>query len=237
MDRNEEPMGRTLRHLLAGKSNTGAAGCPDDERLAGYLNGAVAGADKAKLEDHLADCAVCLDALSAAYLASEGNEVEDVPRRLLERAMELVPSTAATPGIFDLVVRLAQDSLELVRTSGQMVQYPAPAGIRGQKEASSIPVLQIEKALGKYKVAVEVERVEDELCQIVVTVRDGVESLADGIRLSLLSGGRERASYLAPQGTAVFERIPPGEYQLAVSDAGVTLGSIRLAIMEERDER
>lgn len=236
MDRNEEPMGRTLRHLLAGKSNTGAAGCPDDERLAGYLNGAVAGADKAKLEDHLADCAVCLDALSAAYLASEGNEVEDVPRRLLERAMKLVPSTAATPGIFDLVVRLAQDSLELVRTSGQMVQYPAPAGIRG-KEVSGLPVVQVEKELGKFKVAVEVERVEDDLCQIVVTVGDGVEPHADGIRLSLLSGGRERASYLAPQGTAVFERIPPGEYQLAVSDGGVAVGSIRLTIKEGQHER
>ena len=236
MDRNEEPMNRILRHLLAGKSNRGAAGCPDDERLAAYLNRVVGDDEKVKLEEHLADCAVCLDALSAAYLASEGNGMEEAPRRLLERAKGLVPSAAATPGIFDVIVRLAQDSLELVRTSGQLIQSPAPAGIRG-KEVSGLPVVQVEKELGKFKVAVEVERVEDDLCQIVVTVGDGVESRADGIRLSLLSGGRERASYLAPQGTAVFERIPPGEYQLAVSDAGVTLGSIRLAIMEERDER
>jgi hypothetical protein len=55
---------------------------------------------------------------------------------------------------------------------------------------------------------------------------------ADDIRLSLLAGGREQASYLARQGTVIFDRISPGDYHLAISENNVPLGSIRLTIKE-----
>ena len=51
-----------------------------------------------------------------------------------------------------------------------------------------------------------------------------IGSVADGIRLSLLSGEREQASYLARQGSAIFEGIPHGEYRLVVAESGVPLG-------------
>jgi hypothetical protein len=105
-------------------------------------------------------------------------------------------------------------------------------GVRGKLESSGTTVLQVEKEMGRFKVAVEVEPVEDELCQLAVTVKTGGASPADGIRLSLLAGGREQASYLARQGTAIFDRISPGDYSLAISESNAALGSIRLTIKE-----
>ena len=71
-----------------------------------------------------------------------------------------------------------------------------------------------------------------ELCQLAVTVRAGEALPADGIRLSLVAGGREQASYLARQGMAIFDRVSPGDYRLAISENNAPLGSVRLAIKE-----
>jgi hypothetical protein len=95
----------------------------------------------------------------------------------------------------------------------------------------------VEKEMGRFKVAVEVERVERELCQVAVTVKPQDGLAADAIRLSLVSGDREQASYLTRQGVAVFEQILPGEYRLEVAESGHSVGSIRLIIKEGHHER
>jgi hypothetical protein len=73
-----------------------------------------------------------------------------------------------------------------------------------------------------------VERIETDLCQVVVNVSGLEGTVAEGVRISLLSGGREQASYVTRQGEAVFDRIPQGEYNLALSEAGAPVGMIRL---------
>ena len=228
IDPNDEQIGRILAYLLAQKPRNGRAGCPDEETLASYLADGLTPTVSDEIETHLARCTACLDDLSAAYSSMRGNERETVPEALIAKAMALVPQE----GFFDMVVRLARGSLELVSTTGQLVEVPGLAGIRGKLESSATTILQVEKEMGRFKVAVEVEPVEDELCQLAVTVRAGGELPADRIRLSLLAGGREQASYLARQGTAIFDRVSPGDYRLAISENNTPLGSIRLTIKE-----
>jgi hypothetical protein len=231
IDLNEEQLGRILAYLMAQKPRNGRAGCPDEETLASYLADVLSPSMGEEMETHLAQCTACLDDLSAAYSSMRGDEKETVPEALIAKAMALIPQ-AAQEGFFDMVVRLARGSLELVSTTGQLVEVPGLAGIRGKLESPGTTILQVEKEMGRFKVAVEVEPVEDELCQLAVTVRGGGALPADSIRLSLLAGGREQASYLARQGTAIFDRIPPGDYRLAISEANAALGSIRLTIKE-----
>jgi Putative zinc-finger len=231
IDRNDEQMGRILAYLMAQKPRNRRAGCPDEETLASYLADVLTPSMGEEVETHLAQCAACLDDLSAAYSSMRGDEKETVPEALIAKAMALIPQ-AAQEGFFDMVVRLARGSLELVSTTGQLVEVPGLAGIRGKLESPGTTILQVEKEMGRFKVAVEVEPLEDELCQLAVTVSAGGGLPADGIRLNLLAGGREQASYLARQGTAIFDRIPPGDYRLAISEANAALGSIRLTIKE-----
>ena len=236
-DGNEEQIGRILSYLRAQRPRSERVDCPDEEILASYLVGVLGGEAKAGLEVHLADCAVCLDHLCAAHRAAEGDEAETVPQMVLDKAMGLVPPATVGPDFLELVVRLVRGSLELVSTSGQSVLATARAGVRGKGRSSDTAILRVEKELGKFKVAVEVERVEGELCQIAVTVRTRGAPVTDGIRLSLLSGSREQASYLAVQGTAVFDRVAPGEYRLALSQAGHPVGSMRITIRGGHHER
>jgi hypothetical protein len=232
IDLNEEQLGRILAYLLAQTPRNGRAGCPDEETLANYLADGLTPRMGEEVETHLAQCAACLDDLSAAYSSMLGDEKETVPEALIAKAMALVPQTAHEEGFFDMVIRFARGSLELVSTTGQLVEVPALAGIRGKPETQGTAILQVEKEMGRFKVAVEVEPVEDELCQLAVTVSAGGGLPADGIRLNLLAGGREQASYLARQGTAIFDRVSPGDYRLAISEANAPLGSIRLTIKE-----
>jgi hypothetical protein len=232
IDSNEDQISRILAYLMAQKPRNERAGCPDEETLASYLAGGVTPTTSEEMENHLAHCTACLDELSAAYSSMLGDEKETVPEALVMKAMALIPQAAREERFFDMVVRLARGSLELVSTTGQLVELPGLAGIRGKLESSRTTILQVEKEMGRFKVAVEVEPVEDELCQLAVTVRAGGALPADGIRLSLLAGGREQASYLARQGTAIFDRVSPGDYSLAITEANTPLGSIRLTIKE-----
>ena len=158
---------------MAQKPRNGRAGCPDEETLASYLAGGLTPTTSEEMETHLAQCTACLDELSAAHSSILGDEKETVPEALIAKAMALVPQAAQEEGFFDMVVRLARGSLELVSTTGQLVEVPGLAGVRGKLETPGTTILQVEKEMGRFKVAVEVEPVEDELCQLAVTVRAG----------------------------------------------------------------
>jgi len=218
------------RFLRQAREDVKRDGCPNDERLAGDLDGTLTEAERQELEGHLANCTLCLDGLVVAYRAAQAGRDETVPQRALEKAMTLMPRTCADPDFFELVVRLFRDSLDLVSTTGQVVLAAVPAEVRGKGKIFNAGIVQVEKKLEKFTVTVEAERTEENLCQVAVNVRSNGGSVVEGIRLSLLCGGREAASYLARQGTAIFDRIGPGDYLLEVSEAGHSVGTIRLTI-------
>jgi hypothetical protein len=231
-DPNDDQIGRILTFFMAQKPGNRRAACPDEETLSRYLTAGLTPTTGEEIEVHLAQCTACLDELSAAFSSMLGDEKEAVPEALVAKAMALMPQAAPEEGFLDMVVRLVRGSLELVSTTGRLVEVPIMAGVRGKLESPGAAILQVEKEMGKFKVAVEVEPVEDELCQIAVTVKAGAPLPTDGIRFSLLAGGREQASYLARHGMAIFDRISPGDYRLAITEANAPVGSIRLTIKE-----
>jgi len=229
--RDEEQVSRILRNYLSQQRITAKrASCPDEESLAGFLGGNLRGEKKKQLEIHLDGCSFCLDEIVAVHNAMEVTEKEAVPRELIEKAMALVPSAQRKLGFFELVVRLAKESLELVSTSGRSILTPAPLGVRRGSKGAKPSIVQVKKEMGRFKVTAEVERVDTELCQIVVEVREEGEKPVDGVRVSLVSRGREQASYLTRRGRAVFDRVAKGEYNLPISDSGGEVGTIRLTV-------
>lgn len=233
IDRDEEEVERILRHLLARRGKeAGRTECPDEEVLAGYLDGNGAEARRGDIEAHLADCAVCLEEAISAYQAAQASHPETVRQQLVEKVLAIIPAPRVGPVFLDLVVRLVKDSVDIVSTSGRLIPATAPVGVRGKPKPLAATLLQVEKAMGRLKVRVEVETVEAGLCEVIVRIQDEGGRVAEGIRLTLFSGGREQASYLTRRGETVFDRIPQGQYNLAVVDSGALLGTIRLRIME-----
>ncbi len=200
-----------------------------------YLSGALGEADNAVVENHLVGCANCLDELRAAHHAMCDEAGALAPVKAAARAMALLAKPSLAGEIFDLVVSLARDSLELISTTGSLITPALAAEVRGKGKpagAGGASILRIEKNLGELQIAVEIERLDGDFCQVAVNVTPHGKPAADGLRLSLFSGEREQASFLARQGSAIFERIAPGKYQLAVSAAGNALGTIGLTIQE-----
>jgi hypothetical protein len=233
--RNDEEIGSAIQTLLSKRTATGTrAGCPDENSLAAYVTGSISDQQRDRLEDHLAQCRFCLSEVAAANQAGESG-MTTAPQWLMERAMALA-SGPKQPRVVDLVVRLVKESVELVRQSGDWIptMVPQPVGVRGTTALSTAAViLQMEKELGGHKVLVEVERVEGGACQVILKVSSADGKPAEGLRVSLLAGDREQASYLMRQGQAAFENVTKGNYNLFISRAGSSLGTITLGIEAE----
>jgi hypothetical protein len=235
VERDEEQIGRLFGLLLSRtQKQSSRIRCLDEESLGAYLQGHLNAPRRRQIEEHLAVCAFCVDEVVAAHQTAQQSDLDTVPQPVLKRVIGLMPSTVKQIDVLNLVVRLLRDTLELVTTSGELVLATTPAAIRGKSPASR--TLQVAKDLDKVRVTVEVERTEAELCQVTVNVTPTAGALADEPRLSLWSADREQASYLARQGTVIFDRVSPGEYHLAVFESGNSLGAIRLTIKEYRDE-
>lgn len=235
----EDTIERLLQAVLAQRTHDRTRQeCPNEESLANYLSGLLSEQVNESVETHLAGCSFCVDEIVAAHKAAQETATEIVPQRVMDRAMGLVPAKQRSEGVFDLVVRLVKDSIELVSTSGQWLNPAAavPVGVRGKAQPSATSILQVEKEIGDFKVAVEVELIGAGQCQIAVGIKDPGGRAVDKVRVSLVSEGREQASYLTRQGEAVFERIPKGEYNLSLSESGKPLGTIRLRMEEENHE-
>jgi len=233
MKRSEEEMGKMLSSLLSRRRPAGArAACPDEEALAGYLSGQLTSTERGELERHLADCSYCLSEVAAAQEAGEPGQTSAVPQWLMERAMALVQAPKAE-GLFDLVIRFVKDTVEIVQQSGEWMSTlsPQPVTVRGAAKPNS-GLLQLERQMDAHKIALEIERTEGGGCQVNVRITGEDGKPVDGVRLSLKAGEREQASFLTRQGQAVFESVPEGEYDLILSLAAATLGTIRFKIEE-----
>lgn len=232
---NEEQIEQILRRLASRAQLAGdRVGCPDEERLAGYLSGGLDEKDRNQLEQHLTCCSFCVSELVAVNRAANDADAAPVPRWLMERAMGLV-KPVATGRVLELVVKLVRDTVELVSSAGEwMVPLtPQPVFARGQSAPSASSILQLERALDGHRIGVEVEQVESGVCQVVVSVAGADGAPEDGVRLTLLKDEREQASYLTRQGQAVFEGIASGSYDLTISQGPTSLGTLKLKIETE----
>jgi hypothetical protein len=159
-DRTDPRLRRALRERLAAPRGD----CPDPERLAAWSDGALAPADAAALEHHLADCSRC-QAMIAALGATDdlesttappavretGGVIPFTPRRAIKWAVPLAAGLAATlvmwtmtrDTVTDQAVMPAAESQQALGTPVPPAAYippsaaPAPAPARqGQAGAA-----------------------------------------------------------------------------------------------------
>lgn len=215
-----------------------ASGCLGTDLFAAYLEGSLTEAERQSAEKHLAGCRACREELTDASdrLSMVAQSLRPTPARLLARALDLgrvlgaeSPQIDEEGDLFEIVVRWAQGSLELVRTSGQWSFATASQPVRRGDTPAKTGALQVEKKIGKFGVAVEVRHMERGLFRVIVRVMENAKP-ADRMRVSLLSGKREQASFFARQGKVSFDRISVGSYQLVLLEAGAPVGKIRLKV-------
>ncbi len=234
-----EPLGSIFKNLRRQKKDeTPTSECLDAKNLAAYIDGNLSASDRQLLDRHLIVCQRCFEDLGRGvmYIETLPREIEPLPRHVFERAMETVrprPEKSTFGEVrysLDLAIRFVKDSLELLSTSGHLALAPVPIAVRGATQEATTPLLTVEDALGETKVSVEVERVGADNVQATIELKDQAGAPLETIRATLLSDGREMASYISRQGRVVFKDIVPGEYDLVFSKAGGSIGTVRLRI-------
>ena len=202
--------------------------CPDEETLIDFLQNRLPDRQRARIEDHLADCFDCREQVGT-WIALDWEDpltaVEPVPPAVTQKALDVV--SKLTPGTFpswllERTRRLVAQGMAAIEqlANGQGAQ---PVAVRGEQAAVSDYVIQRRKTYGDLDLCIEIEKCGTRQALIRVA---GAEAppLAAPVRVALCKAQREVASMLLDDAPVVFEEISFGFYALVFMRSGVKLG-------------
>jgi hypothetical protein len=198
--------------------------------IAAYLDGRLTGAARDALERILEDDCGGRNALALAKSVNEGPvEGGNVPDRLVQKVRQLYPRDR---DIFDLVLSLAGSAIKVISASADtIVTAPASAGAVRSVEAGAFPLVVMTKVFNRASVDVNIERLAGSACTFTVRATDTTGGgPLQSARAELLSGWRELASSPLEQGTAQFEDVQKGHYEVIIRkhDAVIVRMSVKI---------
>lgn len=205
--------------------------CPDEERLADYLEGRLSEKERFHVEEHLAECEICLEGLAVTSRLVQNRdqlELDHVSNEVTEAAVRLVTSR----------ITITQNSLmeklkESVRNIGSAMsdvlcpkqkQGWQPARVRGSRTVVSDDCVCLKVFFEEIETEIEIEKTGSSSAHIRVKPHKAGKYRRD-LRITLKQGKREVASYLLDGLYVLFEDIPFGHYSISLAKKGVTLGT------------
>ena len=217
--------------------------CPDEEKLAGYLEGRLSEAEKSQMEEHLSDCQICLEGLvvTNGLVRCKGlHDLDPVPAEVTEATVNLVTSN------FAISHRSTMERLKgSIRNLGSRildVLWLNPLGkwrlapIRGSKRVESEDIVRLRVPFKDINMEIEIEKAGAGKARICVSLH-GSNKPRKGVRITLKKGEREIASYLLDGAYVLFKDIPFGHYGISLAEDGVSLGTYLFEIKDTCHDR
>lgn len=212
--------------------------CPDDERLADYLEDRLLDKERFQLEAHISDCEMCLERLAVSSSLLHGGtegELDTVPREVTQGAVRLLKREG--PGVADSIsegfkgaVRNFSDKVaDFFRFTPWGAWQLQPIRSARRKVDKNLIILQ--QTFRDIETEIEIERIGADQCHIRILFPEP-SPIGTGVRVTLKRGDREIASYLAEKNRVVFEDIPFGRYGLTLAKEGTALGTFAFEITE-----
>ncbi len=211
---------------------TAASGCPDEEDLACFLENRLSPDENKNTQAHLVKCDNCA-AIVSGQLKGQSLQRRKAPAHLLKWAKKLSESQE-TPSILEIAIRLKENLLELVKTSGAILNPPGLSPIpilRSGTPKEFQDEVRVFKDFKDIRVEVIIENKQGRAFSLTVLARDkkNQKTIKD-LRVSLFRDNRELESYLSDTGKAVFEDAVLGRYEVELSSPGQKLASMVLDI-------
>jgi hypothetical protein len=235
-----DELDRKIKHIWnQSKKSSGMKSkkCPEENTLISYIEGVLGESDKEKVEQHLPECGDCLDLVLSYHKVREGEAREPVPEapvNLMNKAMGLVTTKDTGEGLFDIVLKFAKETIEIITNPGNLGFHSAvPVPVRGEKSSISSNLITLNRTISGVESVVDVERVDEGLVNIRAVARDSKSGEpVEGLRISLFNPDREIASYIAQQGAVRFENLRFGKYVIKFKQQGEEIGQMSLNITE-----
>ncbi|MCX5710441.1 MAG: zf-HC2 domain-containing protein, partial [Candidatus Omnitrophica bacterium] len=204
---------------------------PDEDEFVSFIEGSLAEEEKNRIKEHIMGCDACAEILSLSI----GDIKQDlsVPEELLESVRGLViPEDKSL--FFEVVLRLKDDLLELINTSGDVLVgqefLPAPI-LRSRSIKDFKDEVRILKDIKDFRVEVKVEAKSGKAFNLVVVVKEKrTQKVLKDLRISLLKAGTELESYISGAGAVVFEHVSLGDYRIDISKVEEKVESVIIII-------
>ncbi len=206
--------------------------CLSDTDFGAYRDGNLSLREKDAIDRHVTACKQCWSdfvAIHRVVLDEQEDESGTVPEYLVKKAIDIFP---AEKSFFDVVLGLVKDTFKVVSCSPHLtMEMPVPAGVIRGNHDTCPGIVVLKKSFQDISVELDVEKLNKDLCNIRVSVKDVRESpMNSAFRVELLSQGRELASMPVEGGEALLEDIARARYVIRVTEKGNVLGEISLKI-------
>jgi len=255
MDKYEDILKNLIKKDLSG-TVADTSNCITDEAFSLYLENLLNEREKEDIEEHLIVCKACRQKSIALHKFKEEIQKEDLltaPMRATEKAKQLVMEPV-THNLVEVVLEFARDTVRIIKNTGSIFQ-PIEASLNmslelarerkyvyHQQRHEIIPVEGAAWAEAAYfvnefdglLVAITIEKVTESECEMKIRTADSSGLPIDGIRLNLILGEKELASYLTREGYAIFKNLSFNEYSLVIVRNQETVGMINLKLEAAR---
>lgn len=206
---------------------------PDEETLACFLENRLPQKENKKIQAHLVRCPDCAKIISACLNTQSAGEIK-TPERLLEWAKGIRPPKVV-PAIMDIAIRIKDNLLELIKTSGNILTPPglsaAPAWRAGSPHQKPQDEIRVFKDFGDIRIEAIIENKPGRAFSLTVLAKNkNTRETPKDLRISLFKDNRELESYVTDSGKAVFEQSLSGRYKVELTSLGQELASITLDI-------
>ena len=195
--------------------------CLTENEIAAYVDGAVTGRERRRLEAHLSRCSLCLHSVAELkqLVALKPARAAVPTKAALAKAVSVIARYAPAEERFDINAVLKRGICRILKTTGNMLvpRQPATVPVRGRKRGAAAP--RIARSMGGYHVTVELAPREDKLSPTLTLVEDATSTRPDGIKAKLISPGKCQTKY-SHKGKINFPPLRPGTFRIEIEEVG-----------------
>lgn len=222
---------KMIYRLYRKRHNQTASFCPDEETLACFCEGKLSKTESKRVQEHLPACNRCADVIALFYQKLE-QDIE-VPEFLIQRAKSLLKQTPLS-NIFEVVLALKEKAMQILGTTGDVIVdneiIPLPV-LRSRQISEFAEEIKLIKELENTKITIHIQKKDKDKIRINLGFVDktNLRPLTD-LRLALFKDESELESYEVTTGSAVFDEVGFGRYDIQINRKDEKLGVIRLEI-------
>lgn len=209
--------------------------CPDEEMLAGYIEGCLPNHKRGAVEEHLGECRSCLNEVAMSRCVIRGGagpEPDNVPAEVTKKAVQMLEKQGSGKAIAENLADSFHSLFACLKehvTNGLLGEaHLAP--VRGGVMVSPDTIL-VQKRFEEITAAIEIEKTGAARAKIRTRIIIGYPGFKGG-RVTLLKGEREVSSLLFSHDQVAFDDIPFGSYTLSYSRNEKKIGAYSFEITE-----
>lgn len=196
------------------------------ETLADFASGRLPEAEHDDLSQALLEDPALLEMLD---LHAEGifTDPDPLPAPLwaLEKVYALMPEQ---PSLWKVVVRLAQQGIELLQNTGELLTARPLAVRSGQAEP--LDRLVSLHHLPAFDARLTLQRLADQRVTLTLAVTNSIQAAPEDLEVELYQAGQLKSARTGENGSVSFAGLKPGNYALALQVGGETVGTLECEI-------